>query len=79
MLGKADVYITRVHRVSAVLFLISTVPAGIASARGGDPSPVVYIPLVFLLGLTLTGTYQLVMPWIRRHRARRCVDASTKP
>lgn len=82
MPGKADVLITRIHRVSAVLFLLSIVPAGFASAKGGDPSPVVYVPLVFLLGLTLTGTYQLVMPWVRRRRARRTprghVEASAK-
>ena len=68
-----DVFVRRVHRVNAVLFLVSIPPAGFFSfsATGGDPSPVVYIPLVPLLGLTLTGIYQLVMPWVRRRRAGR--------
>lgn len=61
-------FIIRAHRVNALLFLISTVPAGIASSRAGEPSVVVYLPLIFLLGLSLTGTYQLLMPWIRRYR-----------
>jgi hypothetical protein len=67
----ADVFIRRFHRVNAVLFLVSIPPAAFFSfaAAGGDPSPVVYIPLLPLLGLTLTGTYQLVMPWVRWRRA----------
>jgi hypothetical protein len=65
----ADVFIRRVHRVSAVLFLVAIPPAGFASATGDEASPLVYIPLIPLLGLTLTGIYQLVMPWVRRRRA----------
>jgi hypothetical protein len=64
----ADAALRKIHRVSAILFLISTIPAGFASFQGGEPSPVVYIPLVFLLGLALTGCYQLVAPWLRRRR-----------
>jgi hypothetical protein len=43
---------------------------------------VVYLPLFPLLGLTLTGTYLLVRPWVRRLRARRMpqnIEASAKP
>ena len=64
----ADSALRKIHRVSAILFLVSTIPAGFASAQGGEPSPVVYIPLVLLLGLALTGIYQLVVPWLRRRR-----------
>jgi hypothetical protein len=81
----ADRIVTKVHRISAGLFLVSILPAGFASFTGdpAHPSPVVYVPLIFLFGLTLTGTYQLVVPWIRRRRARRLprgqVEAGTKP
>lgn len=72
MPGKAAVVITRVHRASAVLFLVSIPPAWYFSMKGDPlaPSPVVYLPLLPLLGLTVTGIYQLVAPWIRRYRAR---------
>jgi hypothetical protein len=69
--GKADRIITKVHRVCAGLFLLSILPAGYASFQGDAESPLVYLPLPFLFVLILTGTYQLVTPWIRRARARR--------
>lgn len=63
----------RVHRIIAILFLISIPPAAYASFTGNPtaPSPVVYIPLFPLLGLVLTGTYLLVRPWIDGWRGRR--------
>ncbi|MHB1260256.1 MAG: hypothetical protein ACYC2H_00930 [Thermoplasmatota archaeon] len=70
-MSKAARIITKVHRVGAGLFLLSIVPAGYASFTGNVESPLVYLPLPFLFVLILTGTYQLVMPWIRRRRAHR--------
>jgi hypothetical protein len=67
-MGKADRIITKVHRASAGLFLLAMVPAGYASFKGDTASPLVYLPLPFLFALILTGTYQLVAPWIRRAR-----------
>jgi hypothetical protein len=69
----ADDFLRRTHRVIAVLFLLSVPPAGYFSitATGDDVSPVVYFPLLPLLGLTLTGSYLLVRPWVQRLRARR--------
>jgi hypothetical protein len=66
-----EAIIRRVHRISAILFLLAVFPAGYFSVTGNpaSPSPVVYIPLIFLLGLSLTGIYQLVKPWIRQLRA----------
>jgi hypothetical protein len=69
MAGAARV-ITKVHRVGAGLFLLAILPAGYASAQGGEPAALVYLPLPFLFVLILTGTYQLVAPWVRRRRAR---------
>jgi hypothetical protein len=68
--GKADRIITKAHRVSAGLFLLSMIPAGYASFKGDTASPLIYLPLPFLFALILTGIYQLVMPWIRRRQAR---------
>lgn len=70
-MGKAAAIITKVHRVCAGLLLLTMVPAGYASFQGDAESPLVYLPLAPLFILILTGTYQLVMPWIRRYRARR--------
>ena len=69
----ADVFLRRTHRVIAVLFLVSVPPAAYFSfnATGDDVSPVVYFPLVPLLGLALTGSYLLVQPWVQRLRVRR--------
>jgi hypothetical protein len=69
----ADMFLRRTHRVIAVLFLVSVPPAAYFSftATGSDVSPVVYFPLVPLLGLALTGSYLLVKPWVQRLRVRR--------
>lgn len=67
---EAHVLLRRAHRVVAVLFLATILPAAVASGGTGDPSPVVYLPLFPLLGLTITGTYLLARPWVRRLRAR---------
>ncbi len=78
----AEVRLRRFHRVVAVLFLVSIVPAGFASSRGGQPAFAVYLPLFPLLGLTVTGSYLLVRPWVQRLRSRvrsrGRVEASTK-
>lgn len=65
-------FIQRTHRVCAVLFLVTIPPAAYFSFAGdpASPSPFVYAPLFPLLVLTLTGTYQLVRPWVARMRAR---------
>ena len=67
---RAGAFLRRVHRISAIFFLVSIPPAGYASFTGdpNSPSPVVYLPLFPLLGLALTGVYQLVEPWISRNR-----------
>jgi hypothetical protein len=81
----ADAFLRRVHRVIAFLFLVTIPPAAYFSftATGDEVSPVVYFPLVPLLGLTLTGSYLLVRPWVQRLRARRKsrghVEVSKKP
>jgi len=63
--------IRKTHRVVAGLFLITIVPAAYFSFTGdpSSPHPLVYAPLLPLLLLTVTGTYQLVLPWTRRRRA----------
>ena len=69
---SAESVIRKTHRVVAGLFLLTIVPAGYLSTTG-DPSaphPLVYLPLIPLLLLTLTGSYQLVLPWTRRRRTR---------
>lgn len=68
---KAQAIITKIHRVCAGLLLLSMVPAAIFSFRGEQSSPFVYLPLLFLFPLIITGTYQLVLPWVRKSRARR--------
>jgi hypothetical protein len=65
-MSKADRIITKGHRVNAGLFLLAMIPAGYASFEGDTASPLVYLPLPFLFALILTGTCQLVAPWIRR-------------
>ena len=69
----AEVFLRRTHRVIAVLFLVTIPPAAYFSftATGDKVSPVVYFPLVPLLGLALTGTYLLIKPWVQRLRVRR--------
>jgi hypothetical protein len=70
-MSKAERIINKVHRVSAGFFLLAILPAGYASIQGDAGSPLVYLPLPFLFALILTGTYQLVLPWVRRRRSRR--------
>lgn len=68
---SAESVIRKTHRVVAGLFLITVVPAAYLSFTGNpdSPHPLVYAPLLPLLLLTVTGTYQLVLPWTRRRRA----------
>lgn len=68
---SAESVIRKTHRVVAGLFLITVVPAAYFSFTGNpdSPHPLVYAPLLPLLLLTVTGTYQLVLPWTRRRRA----------
>jgi hypothetical protein len=63
--------VRRIHRIGAIIFVLTIPPAWIASANGdpANPSFWVYLPLIPLLGLTITGIYQLVLPWVRRSRA----------
>ena len=69
----ADAFLRRTHRVIAALFLVTIPPAGYFSftATGDEVSPVVYFPLIPLLGLVLTGSYLLVRPWVQRFRSPR--------
>lgn len=68
---SADSFLRKTHRVMAGLFLLTIPPAAYFSLTGdqASPSPFVYFPLFPLFVLTLTGTYQLVVPWLRRRRA----------
>lgn len=68
---SAESVIRRTHRIVAGLFLLTVVPAAYYSVTGdpSSPHPLVYAPLLPLLLLAMTGTYQLVLPWTRRRRA----------
>ena len=77
-MSKFDRANTKVHRVCAGGLLLTMVPAGYASFKGDTESAFVYLPLVFLFPLILTGTYQLVAPWVRRARSRRAAAAQGK-
>jgi hypothetical protein len=68
-MAKLHAIVIKIHRVVAALFLLAILPAGYASFNDGKPEFFVYLPVPFLLALTITGTYQLVVPWIRRRRA----------
>ena len=71
-MSKAHRIITKIHRVCAGLLLLSMVPASYVSLVVKDAEhPLVYLPLLFLFPLIITGTYQLVQPWIRKARSRR--------
>ena len=72
-MSKTEGVIRKIHRIAAGLFLLSIPPAAYFSFTGDPaaPSPVVYIPLFPLFALTITGTYQLVLPWVRKNRAKR--------
>ncbi len=69
-MGNTHAVIIKIHRIAAGLFLLLIAPAAYASATEdpASPSPLVYLPLLPLLVLTVTGAYQLVRPWIRRGR-----------
>ena len=69
-MGKLAATITKVHRVCAGLFLLTIPLAAYASIKGMEESFMVYLPLPFLFVLILTGTYQLVAPWLRRRAHR---------
>ena len=62
----------RVHRIMAVLFLLTIPPATYFSFTGdpASPHPVVYFPLFPLALMSITGTWMLVRPWIKSRRAR---------
>ena len=70
-MSKTHAIVIKIHRVCAGLLLLSMVPAGYVSFKGDASSPWVYLPLAFLFPLIITGTYQLVLPWIRRYRTRK--------
>ena len=71
-MGKFARVITKVHRVCAGLLLLSMAPAAYAALVLKDAEhPLVTLPLLFLFPLILTGTYQLVAPWVRKAKARR--------
>jgi hypothetical protein len=63
----------RVHRILAVLFLLTIPPAAYSSFTGdpASPPPAVYGPLFPLALMTITGTWMLVRSWIRSWRAWR--------
>lgn len=69
----ADAFLRKTHRVIAIAFFLTIPPAGFFSARGdpAHPSFWVYLPLLPLFGLALTGLYLLVRPWVQRYRTRR--------
>lgn len=71
-MGKLHAVVTKIHRVCAGLLLLSMVPAGYASFTGdkAHPSFWVYLPLAFLFPLIITGTYQLVRPWVLKARSK---------
>lgn len=69
---NVHVVLVKIHRVAAALFLLAIVPAAyfsMTASAGAEPHPLVYGPLLPMAILTLTGTYQLVRPWVGRRRA----------
>jgi hypothetical protein len=76
-MSKTHRVITKIHRVCAGGLLLTMIPAGYVSFKGDATSVFVYLPLVFLFPLIITGTYQLVLPWVRKARARRA--SSSQP
>jgi peptidoglycan/LPS O-acetylase OafA/YrhL len=61
----------RVHRILAVVFLLTIPPAAYYSFNGDPaaPHPLVYAPLFPLFVMIITGTWLLVRPWIKSWRA----------
>ncbi|HUR25792.1 MAG TPA: hypothetical protein VM327_07255 [Candidatus Thermoplasmatota archaeon] len=70
-MSTAHRIITKIHRICAGLLLLTMIPAAYVSFQGDKESVFVYLPLLFLFPLIVTGTYQLVLPWVRKARARR--------
>ena len=70
-MSKTHAVIVKIHRICAGLLLLSMVPAAIVSFQGDKTSVFVYLPLLFLFPLIITGTYQLALPWVRKYKARR--------
>jgi hypothetical protein len=70
-MGKAERVVNKIHRVCAGGLLLTMIPAAYVSFKGDATSPFVYLPLLFLFPLIITGTYQLVLPWVRKARAKR--------
>lgn len=75
-MGKAHRVLVKIHRIAAGLLLLAMVPAAYVSFQGDAESALVYAPLPFLFVLILTGTYQLVAPWVRRARRSGPGDAN---
>ncbi|HUR68493.1 MAG TPA: hypothetical protein VM370_04545 [Candidatus Thermoplasmatota archaeon] len=68
---SADAFLRKVHRVLAIVFLLSLPPATWASIwGGGKPAFFVYAPIPLILLLAVSGTYMLVRPWILKARSR---------
>ena len=76
-LSKTHRVITKIHRICAGGLLLTMIPAAYVSFQGDQASVFVYLPLLFLFPLIITGTYQLVLPWVRRYRARRAEAPSS--
>ena len=71
-MGKVHHVITKIHRICAGGLLLSMIPASwFALVVKDQESFFIYLPLLFLFPLIITGTYQLVLPWIHKRRARR--------
>lgn len=62
----------RMHRILAVLFLLSIPSAAYFSFTGDPlaPHPLVYVPLFPLVLMMVTGTWMLVRPWITSWQRR---------
>ena len=76
----ADRFLRRGHRVVAATFLLTIPPAAYFSTAGATdpPSVFVYLPLIPLFGLIISGTYLLVRPWVQKARARRVGSAPAR-
>jgi uncharacterized membrane protein YadS len=73
---KAHAVLVKLHRIAAALFLLAIPFAAYASftaEEGAEPSFLVYLPIFPMLFLTITGTYQLVRPWVLKARAKKAV------
>lgn len=64
----------KLHRILAVLFLLTMPTAAYFSFTGDDPAnphPLVYAPLFPLVLMIVTGTWMLVRPWLANARPKR--------